>query len=386
MISSRFPSTKSSYQYSIRVYLGQLKKRLITIICVTETKRKFPSKKVWTSTTFEYLEQILIKAKRSQNRSKSFQRWVRNGEEKKKNAGTHGGREHWPVSLRSIHFCAPLHESYLRTASYFSNPNKSCFPIRVSQTESPMLHISIFFNNHSTYYLLDVLTKTDRRIRKKKKKRKRPRYHSERTGTIGKLINALDNPSTSNDLRHCTLYLAQLQLSSAHERCVTLPSTKTTMYRLLHSITSNPNLLNTYCDDNTESNRSNKTNNHQQPPITDSPRIHSIHSRRINPLSSPRYYRVTKCVRQPPVRWTNLYSRFASPLNILVSAACRWKLDRPNLRGVRACQGDRHDRVKTRRATVDSRYEYVAFEPWMRIILDAAGNASFNQHQLAGAA
>lgn len=305
---------------------------------------------------------------------------------KKKNAGTHGGREHWPVSLRSIHFCAPLHESYLRTASYFSNPNKSCFPIRVSQTESPMLHISIFFNNHSTYYLLDVLTKTDRRIRKKKKKRKRPRYHSERTRTIGKLINTLDNPSTSNDLRHCTLYLAQLQLSSAHERCVTLPSTKTTMYRLLHSITSNPNLLNTYCDDNTESNRSNKTNNHQQPPITVSPRIHSIHSRRINPLSSPRYYRVTKCVRQPPVRWTNLYSRFPSPLNILVSAACRWKLDRPNLRGVRACQGDRHDRVKTRRATVDSRYEYVAFEPWMRIILDAAGNASFNQHQLAGAA
>lgn len=202
------------------------------------------------------------------------------------------------MSLRSIHFCAPLHESYLRTASYFSKPNKSCFPIRVS----PMLHISIFFNNHSTYYLLDVLTKTDRRIRKKKKKRKRPRYHSERTRTIGKLINALDNPSTSNDLRHCTLYLAQLQLSSAHERCVTLPSTKTTMYRLLHSITSNPNLLNTYCDDNTESNRSNKTNNHQQPPITDSPRIHSIHSRRINPLSSPRYYRVTKCVRQPPVR------------------------------------------------------------------------------------
>lgn len=221
MISSRFPSTKSSYQYSIRVYLGQLKKRLITIICVTETKRKFPSKKVWTSTTFEYLQQILIKAKRSQNRSKSFRRWVRNGEEKKKkNAGTHGGREHWPVSLRSIHFCAPLHESYLRTASYFSNPNKSCFPIRVS----PMLHISIFFNNHSTYYLLDVLTKTDRRIRKKKKKEKtslslgtnendrkvnkrsRQSFHEQRPASLHTVLGTVTAFERTREMRHAPKY------------------------------------------------------------------------------------------------------------------------------------------------------------------------------------
>lgn len=167
-------------------------------------------------------------------------------------------------------------------------------------TNAPYFHI--FQQPFDVLFTRRVNKNRSSHKKKKKKKRKRPRYHSERTRTIGKLINTLDNPSTSNDLRHCTLYLAQLQLSSAHERCVTLPSTKTTMYRLLHSITSNPNLLNTYCDDNTESNRSNKTNNHQQPPITDSPRIHSIHSRRINPLSSPRYYRVTKCVRQPPVR------------------------------------------------------------------------------------
>lgn len=143
---------------------------------------------------------------------------------KKKNAGTHGGREHWPVSLRSIHFCAPLHESYLRTASYFSNPNKSCFPIRVSQTESPMLHISIFFNNHSTYYLLDVLTKTDRRIRKKKKKEKtslslgtnendrkvnkrsRQSFHEQRPASLHTVLGTVTAFERTREMRHAPKY------------------------------------------------------------------------------------------------------------------------------------------------------------------------------------
>lgn len=84
---------------------------------------------------------------------------------KKKNAGTHGRREHWPMSLRSIHFGAPLHESYLRTASYFSKSIVFPYP-RITNditNEITGAPLSIFLNNRSTCYLLDVLTKTNKK-------------------------------------------------------------------------------------------------------------------------------------------------------------------------------------------------------------------------------
>lgn len=88
---------------------------------------------------------------------------------KKKNAGTHGRREHWPMSLRSIHFGAPLHESYLRTASYFSKSIVFPYP-RITNditNEITGAPLSIFLNNRSTCYLLDVLTKTNKKKKEK---------------------------------------------------------------------------------------------------------------------------------------------------------------------------------------------------------------------------
>ena len=152
MISSRFPSTKSSYQYSIRVYLGQLKKRLITIICVTETKRKFPSKKVWTSTTFEYLKQILIKAKRSQNRSKSFQRWVRNGEEKKKRT-----RGRTVAANTDLCHCARFISVRHSTSHIFE-------PHRIFQTRINRISLSAYHKRNHQCSIFPYFSTTIRRI------------------------------------------------------------------------------------------------------------------------------------------------------------------------------------------------------------------------------
>lgn len=159
------------------------------------------------------------------------------------------------------------------------------------------------------------------------------------------------------------------------------------MYRLLHSITSSPNLLNTYHrDDNTPSRiESYKTNQSlhyrffSQPfrffRPTNQPSFEPWHPPNIACPPPPN----TRPKRQRHNRYQNNRENRNTDVSAcgcifhlwtaaaFVSAARRWKLGRPNLGGVRACQGDRHDRVKTRRASVGSRYG-VAFEPWMRII------------------
>lgn len=158
------------------------------------------------------------------------------------------------------------------------------------------------------------------------------------------------------------------------------------MYRLLHSITSSPNLLNTYHrDDNTPSRiESYKTNQSlhyrffSQPfrffRPTNQPSFEPWHPPNIAcppPQTPDQNASDTTGIKIIARTETQMYPRACIfhlwTATAFVSAARRWKLGRPNLGGVRACQGDRHDRVKTRRASVGSRYG-VAFEPWMRII------------------
>lgn len=158
---------KSSFQYSC---LSWSTKNDYDHLCNRNTNANFLQK----IKKFEHLQLssissiILIEAERSQKSFEKFsKRWVRSKwrRKKKKNAGTHGRREHWPMSLRSIHFGAPLHESYLRTASYFSKSIVFPYP-RITNditNEITGAPLSIFLNNRSTCYLLDVLTKTNKK-------------------------------------------------------------------------------------------------------------------------------------------------------------------------------------------------------------------------------
>lgn len=163
--------------------------------------------------------------------------------------------------------------------------------INLSQTtqRDHRCSVSIFLNQPFDILFTRCVNKNT--SHKKKRKRKRPRYHSERTG---KLINARDNPSTSNDLRHCTLYLAQLQLSSAHERCVTLPSERRPpcidccirLHQTLTPSTRTATIIPSRIRPTT-----NETNHQHSSPRPLPILLASIYSdsRRTNPLSSPRY-------------------------------------------------------------------------------------------------
>lgn len=213
---------------------------------------------------------------------------VRNGKRKKKKKRTRGRTVAANTDLcHCARFISVRHSTshIFEPHRIFQNPNK---PITNDTTRSPVLRFHISQQSFDILFTRCVNKNTSH---KKKRKRKRPRYHSERTG---KLINARDNPSTSNDLRHCTLYLAQLQLSSAHERCVTLPSERRPpcidccirLHQTLTPSTRTATIIPSRIRPTT-----NETNHQHSSPRPLPILLASIYSdsRRTNPLSSPRY-------------------------------------------------------------------------------------------------